>query len=81
MTKSKHTKRNTKTGKYDKTGITDIDLYDCYKYLNNIENSVKNLKSDLKRDCIPYYKYDELVLTVQDYKLQIKKKDELKSLE
>tara|TARA_Y100000004_G_scaffold114348_1_gene128436 strand:- start:230 stop:475 length:246 start_codon:yes stop_codon:yes gene_type:complete len=81
MTKSKHTKRNTKTGKYDKTGITDIDLYDCYKYLNNIENSVKNLKSDLKRDCIPYYKYDELVLTIQDYKLQIKKKDELKSLE
>jgi hypothetical protein len=80
MTKTKHTKRNTKTGKYAKTGITDIDLYDCYKYLTNVENSVKTLKSDLKRDCIPYYKYDELVLTIQDYKLQIKKKDELKSL-
>jgi hypothetical protein len=80
MTKSKHTKRNTKTGKYDKTGITDIDLYDSYKYLTNIQNSVKGLKSDLKRDCIPYYKYDELVLVIEDYKQQIKKKDELKQL-
>lgn len=78
---SKHTKRNTKTGKYDKTsGITDIDFYDSYKYLTNIQNSVKNLKSDLKRDCIPYYKYDELVLKIEDYKNKIKEKDKLKAL-
>jgi len=78
---SKHTKRNTKTGKYDKAkGITDIDFYDSYKYLNNIQNSIKGLKSDLKRDCIPYYKYDELVLKIEDYKNKIKEKDKLKSL-
>ena len=35
------------------------------------QNSVKNLKSDLKRDCIPYYKYDELVLKIEDYKKKI----------
>jgi len=77
---SKHTKRNTKTGKYDKTGITNIDFYDSYKYLNNIQNSVNGLKSDLKRECIPYYKYDELVLKIEDYKNKIKEKDKLKSL-
>ena len=47
---------------------------------NNIQNSVKNLKSDLKRDCIPYYKYDELVLKIEDYKKKIKEKDKLKAL-
>ena len=77
---SKHTKRNTKTGKYDKSGITDVDLYDSYKYLNNIQNSVKGLKSDLLRDCIPYYKYDELVKLIEGYKNQIKEKDKLKQL-
>ena len=76
---SKHTKRNTKTGKYDKSkGITDIDFYDTYRYLNNIQNSVKNLKSDLKRDCIPFYKYDELCERISGMQIKIKLKDTTK---
>jgi len=77
---SKHTKRSTKTGKYSKEGINDIDLYDNYKQLSIIQGTVIMLKSDLKRDCIPYYKYDKLVKLIEGYKEQIKEKDKLKEL-
>jgi len=77
---SKHTKRNTKTGKYAKEGINDIDLYDMWRYLENVKIKVANLKNDLQRDCIPYYKYDEFIEDVNLYQNVLKEKDRLKEL-
>ena len=60
--------------------ITEPDYYDHWADLHAIQKKIKSLKADLKRDCIPYYKYDELVLKIEDYKEKIKEKDKLKEL-
>lgn len=77
---TKHTKRNTKTGKYDKIGITDIDLYKQYQILQGIIKRVDNLKSDLQRGVKPFYKYDELINIIKEYQNVIRQKDRLKEL-
>ncbi len=77
---TKHTKRNTKTGKYDKTGITDIELYKQYQFLQGVIKRIKDIKSDLQRNVKPFYKYDELIFLIKEYQNIIKKKDELKQL-
>ena len=75
-----NTRRNTKTGKYAKEGINDIDLYDMWRYLENVKIKVANLKNDLQRDCIPYYKYDEFIEDVNLNQDVLKEKDRLKEL-
>lgn len=77
---TKHTKRNTKTGKYDKIGINDIELYNQYRFLQGIIKRVDNLKSDLQRDVKPFYKYDELITIIKEYQDVIRQKDRLKEL-
>ncbi len=80
MTKSKHTTRNTKTGKYDKTGISDKELYKQYQFCQGVIKRIKDIKSDLQRNVKPFYKYDELIFLIKEYQNIIKKKDELKQL-
>ena len=58
--------------------IHDADFYEHWSDLHKITNAVKGLKADLKRDCIPYYKYDELCKQISGMQIKIKLKDELK---
>jgi hypothetical protein len=58
--------------------INDVDYYDHWADLHRITQAIKGLKADLKRDCIPYYKYDELCKQISGMQIKIKLKDELK---
>ena len=40
--------------------------------------AIKALKADLKRDCIPYYKYDELCDRISSMQIAVKLKDTTK---
>lgn len=77
---TKHTKRNTKTGKYDKTGITNIDLYNEYRFLQGVIKKITDIKLDVKRNVRPFYKFDELIDVIKEHQEIIKEKDRLKEL-
>tara|TARA_R100000654_G_scaffold62723_1_gene89847 strand:- start:155 stop:385 length:231 start_codon:yes stop_codon:yes gene_type:complete len=58
--------------------IRDPDYYEHWADLHRITQAIKGLKSDLKRDCIPYYKYDELCEQISGMQIKIKLKDTTK---
>jgi hypothetical protein len=75
-------KRNIKTGKYGKgeKAIHDIEIYETFRYLEKCKKTIINLKADLKRECIPYYKYDDCVKDIERYQKLLIEKDKLKEL-
>jgi hypothetical protein len=58
--------------------INDVDYYDHWADLHKIMKDIKALKADLKRDCIPYYKYDELCQRISGMQIAVKLKDTTK---
>ena len=61
-----------------KKSIHDTELYEMFRYLEKCKTKVINLKSDLKRDCIPYYKYDELCEKISGMQIEVMLRDGLK---
>ena len=59
--------------------ITEPDYYDHWADLHKIQDSIKLLKKDLERDCIPYYKYDELCERISGMQIMVKQKDKIKN--
>ncbi len=58
--------------------INDPDYYDHWADLHRITKAIKALKADLKRDCIPHYKYDELCDKISSMQIAVKLKDTTK---
>ena len=82
LTMRKNQKRNVKGGQFGngKKSIHDTELYEMFRYLEKCKTKVINLKSDLKRDCITYYKYDEFIEDLDLYQKVLIEKDKLKEL-
>ena len=59
--------------------IKDAELYEHWADLHKITKAIKALKADLKRDCIPYYKYDELAEKISAMQIMVKQKDKIKN--
>ena len=58
--------------------IKDAELYEHWADLHKITKAIKGLKADLKRDCIPYYKYDELCEKISGMQIEVMLRDGLK---
>ena len=58
--------------------IKDAELYEHWADLHKITKAIKTLKADLKRDCIPYYKYDELCEKISGMQIEVMLRDGLK---
>jgi hypothetical protein len=58
--------------------IKDAELYEHWADLHKITKAIKALKADLKRDCIPYYKYDELCEKISGMQIEVMLRDGLK---
>ena len=58
--------------------IKDAELYEHWADLHKITKAIKALKADLKRDCIPYYKYDELCDKISGMQIEVMLRDGLK---
>ena len=59
--------------------ISDPMLYKHWADLHRIKERIKKLKEDLERDCIPYYKYDELCERISGMQIMVKQKDKIKN--
>tara|TARA_Y100000004_G_scaffold84116_1_gene94428 strand:- start:272 stop:505 length:234 start_codon:yes stop_codon:yes gene_type:complete len=57
--------------------IVHPDNYDNWANLHKIKERIKMLKADLKRDCKPYYKFDQLIQDIEQSQKLIIHKDKL----
>ena len=59
--------------------ITNMIRYEHWANLERIKRKIKGLKSDLDRDCKPYYKYDELCEVLSEQQEALEMEDQMEN--